>query len=120
MPLNFIGVVVVESVEPVDVSTGNVTVFTVVCEGSSGYSFDLKVSAWVDENKSVFHPFEHGQFQLEGKLTFKDGSIIVEALRFYPVPKFSKIMPPVLCGSGIFKEMPVQDEQPFLCSWYYF
>ena len=82
MPLSFSGVVFVESV---DASTSNSATATasIAVEGASGFTFDMKLSVWVDAANSLYAPLAEELFQVERKMTFKDGMFFIEAIKCF-------------------------------------
>ena len=109
MPLSFSGVIFVESV---DASTSNSATVTasIVVEGASGFTFDMKLSVWVDVANSLYAPLAEELFQVEGKMTFKDEMFFIEAIRCFPAMTVIKMFPPMIFGTATYKGKPEEEK----------
>lgn len=109
MPLNFTGVIFVENVHEKDAAKISSPKFStdVLAESSSVLSIPFRISVWVDVDSSMFPPVVDQIFHLDAKLSSStDGSLHIEALRFFPLYDVTKVFPPFIIGTGLYLGRP--------------
>ncbi len=68
-------------------------VANIVMEGLSCYSFDAKVSVWVDIERFLFAPLPETVYELDGKVTLKEDHFFVEAILVRPCSSLEDLTP---------------------------
>jgi hypothetical protein len=103
MPLNFVGHVLVESIEEQERVGSSSFTFAVVFECGMDWSLGATVKLWVNEEAKVFPPEVGQMYDLHAKVTTNDENVVeMEATRFFPLKTASKALEGYLYGVALF------------------